>query len=252
MKANINGLLPNASINITHKVLLLEVYFLLKAGKSPAYFSLPEFVKNYSVEVFYIAVFFSIFAAWLFFPALSAYYIFFSLPAWFGRKFMSLYRYAGFPVFEALKRREEEDSVSLSVAKDYAKSKADGGLQTRIKEYETISDERLANEYLASANFVLVALVAWISHSTGAPNFLMSVSRFADPFTHGAAYQICLVLLLIQGIIGRASNFGLLRAAGELPPDFFKSGCEKERVAAWRKTMVEKNVPLAEEWMSKD
>ena len=67
MTANITGLLPSVTSSIVNKVLFLEVYFLLKAGQSPAYFSLIEFVWiTTQLSYGYIpAVFFSMFAGWL-------------------------------------------------------------------------------------------------------------------------------------------------------------------------------------------
>lgn len=251
VKPNLIELLPNVTSSITNKVLLLEVYFLLRSHQSPIYFSLTDFVENYSIELLYISVTLSLLTGWIFPLALAIYAILVGGFTWFGRKFLGLIRFQGIPIFEALNQRDREDSVSLSVAKDYAKSKADEGLQRRIDEYAKTSLKQLENEVHAATNFALVLLIAWISYSTGAPNFLMKVSQFADPITLGNAYQICLFLLLSQGLLGRMSGFHLLRASGNLTPQFFKSEEERKKVASWVSEMVDRNKSLAERWLNK-
>lgn len=250
MTANITGLLPSVTNSIVNKVLFLEVYFLLKTGQSPAYFSLIDFVDNYSIELFYIAVFFSMVAGWLMLPALAFYFFLSGVLSWLGRLFIGLIKFAGIPIFTALRQENREKSVSLGIAIDYAKSTQDNELKERIDDYEKTAQERLENEALAAANFVLVVLIAWISYSTGASNFLMKVASFADSFSNGAAYEVCLALLVIQGCLGRAANFHLLRASGSLPPSFFFNEEEREKVEAWAKQVVAKHEPLARQWMN--
>jgi hypothetical protein len=249
MTANITGLLPNMTNSIVNKVLFLEVYFLLKAGKSPAYFSLIDFVDSYSIELFYIAVFFVMLAGWLMFPALAFYYVSSGILSWFGNRIMGFVKIKGIPIFTALGQHKRENSVSLGIAIDYAKSKPDPKLKKRIDEYEKTTQERWYNEALAATNFVLVGLIVWISYSKGAPNFLMKIASFADSFSYGLAYEVCLVLLAIQGFVGRATNFHLLHASGSLPPSFFIDEDERAKVEVWNVKMVEKYMPLARKWM---
>ncbi len=249
MTANITGLLPNMTNNIVNKVLLLEVYFLLKAGKSPAYFSLIDFVDSYSIELFYIAVFFAMLAGWMTLPALAFYYILSGMLSWFGNRIIGLVKTEGIPIFTALGQHARENSVSLGVAIDYAKSKPDPELKKRIEEYEETTQERLSNEILAATNFVLVGLIVWIGSSTGSPNFLMKGASFADSFSYGLAYEVCLVLLATQGFVGRATNFHLFRASGSLPPSFFIDEEERAKVEVWKVEMVNNCIPLARKWM---
>jgi hypothetical protein len=249
MAVNITGLLPNMTNSIVNKVLFLEVYFMLKTGKSPAYFSLIDFVDSYSIELFYIAVFFVMLAGWLMLPALAFYYVLSGILSWFGNWLMGLVKVEGTPIFTALGQHKRENSVSLGVAIDYAKSKPDPELKKRIEEYEKTTHERLSNEALAATNFVLVGLIVWISYSTGAPNFLMKVASFADSFSYGLTYEVCLVLLAIQGFIGRATNFHLLQDSGSLPPSFFIDKDERAKVEAWHMKTVENCMPLARKWM---
>lgn len=252
MKSGLDGLLPNVTSNITNKMLFLEVYFLLRAKQSPIYFSLTDFVDNYSIELLYIAVTFSLLAGWLFLPTIGFYTVFVGSLAWCGRKFMGVFKCEGIRNFEVLNKHNRDNSVSIEVAKEYAKSNTDDDLQTRIEKYERESSERFANEVLATTNFVLVVLIAWISTSTGAPNFLMRVSSFADPFTFGHAYTICLVLLILGGLFGRAANFHLFRASGSLPPSFFKNADERKKVAAWTEKIVGQYEPLAKQLLDRE
>lgn len=249
MTANITGLLPGITGNIVNKVLILEVYFLLKAGQSPAYFSLIDFVDNYSIELFYIAVFFTLLAGWIMFPALAFYFALSGVLAWLGGKIMSLVRFQDVPVFKALRQNEREKSVSLEVAIDYARSNQDTELRERVGEYERTAQERVKNEAIAATNFILVVLIALISYSTGAPNFLIKVASFADPFSNDSAYKVCLALLVIQGFVGRATSFHLLRDSGNLPPSFFINEEERGKVEAWTEQMVVRHAPLARKWM---
>ena len=249
MRANITGLLPSVTNSIVNKVLFLEVYFLLRTGQSPAYFSLIDFVDNYSIELLYITVFFAMLVGWLMLPAMAFYYVIAGVFSWLGRKFMGLFKCEGTPIFTALGQHERENSVSLMIAIDYAKSKPDPELKERIDEYNKASQERLSNEALAATNFVLVGLIAWISYSTSSPNFLMKVSSFADTFSYGWAYEVCLVLLAIQGFVGRATSFHLLHASGNLPPSFFSNEDERAEVKAWKLKMCDKYIPLARKCM---
>ncbi|MDZ4309965.1 MAG: hypothetical protein U1A24_05340 [Cypionkella sp.] len=233
-------------------MLFLEVYFLLRSKQSPIYFSLTDFVDNYSIELLYIAVTFSLLTGWLFIPAIGGYTVLVGSLAWCGRKFMGMFKCEGVPIFEALNQHNRENSVSIEVAKEYAKSNTDNDLTARIEKHEKESLEQLANEALATTNFALVILIAWISHSTGAPNFLMKVSSFADPFTFGHAYTICLALLVSQGLFGRAANFHFIRVSGSLPPGFFKNVDERKKVAGWTEEIVGQYKPLAEKWMDID
>lgn len=159
-----------------------------------------------------------------------------------------MFKFAGIPIFKALSQHGREKSVSVIVAIDYAKSNSDDHLKERIDEYEERAKERLTNEVLATTNFILVGLVAWISHSTGAPNFLMQVASFGDTVTYSAAYEVCLVLLAVQGIVGRAINFNLLHASGNLPPEFFINEDERARAEAWAEKMTKKYEPLVRQW----
>lgn len=249
MTAKITGLLPSITNNIVNKILFLEVYFLLKTGQSPVYFSMTDFVNNYSIELLYIAVFFSMLAGWLFVPALGFYYVVAGGLSFSGKQIMRLIKFSGIPIFTALAQNKREKSVSLEVAIDYAKSNQDTDLKKRVDEHNKDAQERLENEVLASTKFVLVLLIAWISYSTGAANFLMKVASFADPFSNGAAYEVCLTLLVIQGFVGRATNFNLLGESGSLPPSFFINEEERGKVEAWAEQMVAKHLPLARKWM---
>ncbi len=249
MRANITGLVPSVTNSIVNKALFLEVYFLLRTGQSPAYFSMIDFVDNYSIELFYIAVFFSMLAAWLMLPALAFYYVVAGVLSWCGRKILGLFKVEDIPIFTALAQDKREKSISVEIANDYAKSEPDPELKKRINEYEKTTQERLTNEALAATNFVLVGLIAWISYSTGAPNFLIKVASFADSFSCGLAYEVCLVLLAIQGFVGRATNFHLLHASGSLPPSFFNNEDERAKVEASNFETVGKYMPLARKWM---
>jgi hypothetical protein len=249
MAANITGLFPSVTNSIVNKVLFLEIYFLLKTGQSPAYFSLVDFVSNYSIDLFYIVVFFFMLSGWIMIPALAFYYFLPGALSWLGRQMMDLIKIEGIPIFKALRQDEREKSVSLEVANDYAKYNHDTELKARIDEYEKSAKERLEGEALAAANFVLVVLIAWISHATGAPNFLMKIASFADSFLNGAAYEVCFALLVFQGSLGRATNFHLLFASGNLPPSFFFNEEEREKVEAWVKEIVARQGPLASQWM---
>lgn len=251
MANNIDRLLPSITVGFISRVLLIEVYFLLRIGKSPAYFTLTDFLDAYSIELLYLTVSLSLLTGWVLVPALAAYTLLFGFLAWLTRATFGLIRIQGIPIFKALSQHKRENSVSLEIAKDYAKSHADITMQKRIKEYETESREHLSNEALASANFLLLLVAFWISHSTGAPNFLMKVTTYADPYLMENAYEVCIVLLAIQGVLGRISSFHLLSEAGSLPPSFFKDDEERKAVADWATKVVGRFTPLAEKWLNK-
>lgn len=252
MKANIEGLLPTVTSSLINKVLFLEVFFLLRSGKSPVYFSLSDFVDNYSIEIFYIAVLFSMLAAWIAIPAFAFYYVVVGSLSWCGRAILGLFKFEGIPIFKALGQQEREKSVSTEVAIDFAKSKPDLDLLARITEYEKNTQERIKNEAIATANFALVGAIVVTSYLTGAPNFLMKITSFADQFTPDAAYKVCIILLAIQGILGRATNFYLIRAAANLPPNFFVDEAERNEVNGWASKIIERQIPLAQNWINRD
>ncbi|GGH60400.1 hypothetical protein GCM10011341_32620 [Frigidibacter albus] len=139
----------------------------------------------------------------------------------------------------------------MKLASDYAFANADEKLQARVHEYEQKTQESLSNEALAVSNFLLVIMIALISFQTGAPNFLMKVSNFADPLVSGNAYKIVLGFLFLQGVLGRVSSFYLLHAAGHLPPNFFRDENERKKVANWTSELIDRYKPLAREWMDK-
>ncbi len=250
MKTNFEGYIPNLTLGVVTKILLIEVYFLLRVGKSPAYFSLSDFLDNYSIELLYISVLFFLLAAWIFPIVFLVYFGFAGTFAWFGRKVMNLIRINGVPVFRALREQDHKQAVSIEIAKDYAKSKKLNELTGRIEEYEKAHEKAMEGETLAATNFFLVLLIVTIS-CYGAPNFLMRVTSFADPFTKGYAYHACIVLLAIQGCIGRASSFYLLGNAGKLPRSFFDNEDERQSVAGWSTEIIERNIPLALRWMKR-
>jgi hypothetical protein len=227
------------------------VYFLLRSGKSPAYFSLLDFVDNYSIELLYITVLFTLLSGWIIIPALAGYVLIAGALAWLGRQLVSTIRYMGIPIFKALGNEERRKRVSISIAEDYARSNSNDALLDRIEDYKKSSTQSLENEAQASANFILILIIAYVSHSTGAPSFIMKVTSFVDPYFGGSAYQICLALLIGQGLLGRASNFHHLPASGHLPTRFFKNEEERSTVDAWSQQVIQRHAPLAEKWSGK-
>lgn len=191
MKASLDGMLLNVTTSLTNKVLLLEVYFLLRSKQSPIYFALTYFLYNYSIELFYIAITLSLLSGLIFIPALAVYTIFVGSLAWCGSKFMGLFKYEGIPIFAALSQHNRENSVSIEVAKSYANSNNDDALLHRIKEYEKSSLEQLTGETLATMNFFLLALIVWISYITGAPNFFVEDHQFC----RSLYFWVCLRVL---------------------------------------------------------
>lgn len=229
----------------------METYFLLRTGMSPAYFSLTDFLNGYSIELFYIAVVFSLIFGWIFLPALALYTVLIAPLAWLGKKVIGMPRYQGIPIFTAVLQRNREDSVSLEIAKDFAKSNSENGLLSRIEEYSAKATTNLSNEMQATANYSLLAAIAYITYATGAPNFLTKVTAFADPLVFDKAYTVCLYLILVQGIVGRISGFHRLRATVYLPPSFFINEEERLKCKAWVYKTIERNEPLAKRWLNK-
>lgn len=248
---NIDGLVPNLSNGVITKILFVEIYFLLRSGQSPAYFSLLDFLDSYSIELIYITALLTLLTGWIIIPALAGYMIIAGSLSWIGRQILSTFKYMGVPIFKALGEEEREKRVSLDIAKNFAHSNSDSDLQRRIEEYEKSSIQSLESEAQASANFVLILAIAWVSHSTGAPNFIMRVTSFVDPYLSGMAYEICLALLIIQGLLGRASRFHNLPASGYLPTRFFKNEDERSKVAAWAHQEVQRHLPLVEKWVKR-
>lgn len=248
MKLDVDSIVPKATVAFTSKVLFLEVYFLLRAGKSPAYFSLTDFIQTYSIEILYIVILLSLLAGWLIGPVFLLYFSVAGGLSWAGSQITRLARWQGTPVFSELSRYKRENSVSIAIARDYAHANCDGSLEERIAKYDEEVSQKLQNEMLAAANFALVVLIALVTHFTQAPNFLMKITSFADGITGGRAYEACLTLLVFQGVLGRALCFHLLRDSGSLPPDFFRTEDERRAVAAWVNQVVKKHEPLAKKW----
>lgn len=161
------------------------------------------------------------------------------------------FRYAGIPIFSALYIDNQERSVSLLQAKDYAKSQGEQDLLRRIDEYERSVSERLESEATAAGNFILIILILVLSYQLNAPNFLMKISEFADPFLQGYAYKVVAFLLVAQGLVGRMTSFYLLGASGSLPPDFFRSEEERLNAENWNVEILRRYEPLVERWKHK-
>lgn len=247
---SIEGLVPNITGNVVTKILFVELYFLLRSGKSPAYFALTDFVDNYSIELLYITVLLTLLSGWIFPIALSAYIITAGLLSFLGRCVLSSIRYMGIPLFKALLQNEREKRVSINIAKSFAHANSDTDLMNRIEAYDKEATTSLEHEANASANFALILMIAWVSHTTGSPNFIMKITDFVDPYLFGSAYYACLILLIIQGIIGRASGFNKLFSSGTLPEKFFKNEEERTKVASWTNSEIERHFPLAQKWMN--
>lgn len=248
---SIDGMVPNLTNGVITKILFVEIYFLLRSGQSPAYFSLLDFVDSYSIELLYITALLTLLTGWIVIPALAVYMLTAGALSWMGRLFFSTVKFLGIPIFKALREEERKKRVSLTIAKNFAHSNSNSDLQRRIEEYEKSSNQSLENEAQASANFALILAIAWVSHSTGAPNFMMKVTSFVDPHLSGIAYEICLALLIIQGLLGRASSFHSLPASGYLPTRFFKNEDERSTVAAWTHQEIQRHFPLAEKWLNR-
>ncbi|MEC8580144.1 MAG: hypothetical protein VXZ18_05275 [Pseudomonadota bacterium] len=248
---NVDQLVPNLTKGVITKILFVEIYFLLRSGQSPAYFSLLDFVDSYSLELLYITTLLTLLTGWMTLPAIAGYVIIAGSLSLIGRLILSPLRCFGIPIFKALRDEEREKRVSVKIAESFAHSNSNSDLQKRIDAHLESSNQHLANEVLASANFVLILAIAWVSHSTSAPNFMMKVTNFVDPHLAGHAYEICLALLIIQGLLGRASNFHSLSASGYLPTRFFKNEDERLTVAAWSSSEVQKHYSLAEKWLNR-
>lgn len=248
---NIDGLVPNLTKGVITKILFVEIYFLLRSGQSPAYFSLLDFVDSYSIELLYITALLTLLTGWVVIPAIAGYTIIAGSLSWMGRQIFSVFKYMGVPILKALAEEEREKRVSLSIAENFAHSNSDSDLQRRIVEYKKSSNKSLENEAQATANFVLILAIAWVNHSTGAPNFMMRITSFVDPYLSGLAYEICIALLIIQGLLGRATSFHRLPASGYLPTRFFKNEDERSEVAAWTQQEIQRHIPLVEKWLNR-
>lgn len=251
MKYSPDKLLPSITGSVANKVLFLEVHFLLRAGKSPVYFGLTDFIENYSIEILYIAVTFYLFTGWIAPIVILGHYAVVGSLALCAKQFLRIFKFSGIPVFAALNQHNSENSVSILIAKDYAKSNNHADLERRIERYEKDSNENLNNEAVATANFFLIISIALISYLTNAPNFLIKISSFADPIFSGYAYHVFGILLIVQGIIGRISSFHLINTSANLPPNFFASEAERANIASWNNDILKRYQPLAEKWKSK-
>lgn len=250
MSNNVIRIVPSLTANLVTKVLALEVYFLLRLGKSPAYFTLTDFLNNYSIEILYISVLLFLLSPWFFAPAMLVYYAFAGSAAWVFRRALNLIKWGGIPVFRALYERDRDSTVSITVAKDFAKSNGDADLLKRIELYEVENRKSLEGEAISTVNFALTLVIALIS-SQGSPNFLMKVTEFLEIHLNGHAYHMVLLMLIIQGVIGRASSFHLLKNSGILPYQFFKNNAERAASKEWALTMIKRNEPMAFDWLNR-
>jgi hypothetical protein len=233
MNTNVEKLLPNLTGSVVSKILFLEIYFLLRVGKSPAYFTLSDFFDRHSFELLYIGVLFVLLSDWVLFPATYIYLVFAGPLAWCLRTLLSRIKIAHTYIFKELYSMDRKNRTGLDLTINYARANNDQSLLQRATEYKEAYRHKVAAEKTAATNLILVLAIIGISCLAGTPNFLMMVSDFANPYTNGWAYQICIGLFVIQGSIGRAVNFYVFLKANSLPARFFNDDTLRTTIHAW-------------------
>ncbi len=233
MNASFEKLLPNLTGSVVSKVLFLEIYFLLRVGKSPAYFTLSDFFDRYSFELLYISVLFVLLADWVLLPAAYLYLGFAGPLAWCLRTLLYKIKIGHTYVFKELYSMDRKNLTSLDLTINFARTNGEQSLLQRATEYKDMNRHKVAAEKTAATNLILILGIIGISCLAGAPNFLMMVSDFANPYTNGWAYQICIGLIVIQGCLGRAVNFDVFLKANSLPARFFDDDTLRTTIRDW-------------------
>jgi hypothetical protein len=242
---------PNITGDLVTKVLVVEVYFQLRAGKSPIYFTLSDFADSYSLELLYIAITLFLLSAWILPVAMFLYWFIFGGIRYVLNFIGSVIKIHGIPVFPFLLWKSDSTRVSTQIAEDYAKSNGNEIMLSRIKAFEAKQTKQVEGEVIATMNLLLVLLIIGLGYF-GAPNFLMKVTSFADPLVDDYGYEIVCTLLAIQGFFGRLFNYQLFRNLGHLPGGFFTTNEERDKVAAWTSEIVARNIPFMRKWIEED
>ena len=235
------GELRNFSLFMTGKVavnlLFVELYFLFRAGKSPFFFNLSDFIDRFSIELVFIALVLFLFSGFLTLIFMSLYLIIFS-PLEKARSFLlRRVKISGIPVFAALREREVSGRVELQTAKDFAFRNRRSELTARIEKWEKEWSKKAENETLVVGAYGLLLLIIF-SSSSDTPNFLMGV---IDAFFDSeGVYRFAIMLLAVQAIIGRVTSYYIFRDAAWLPVDFFISETERKEAEAWSSHRVTK------------
>ena len=244
MGTSLHNLVPSLTGSVLTKLLFLEVYFLFKVGRSPAFFKLTDFLDGYAIEILYLTITLTLLSAWFFLPAIAAYYIIAGSIYWLLRRPFFAFTWSGVPVFKALSIQQKADRVSLGVAEDFLHHNPDADLGKRIEEYKERSQKALESEAASTANLALLVTIVALGWS-GTQNFLDKICSIFDPYLLGHAYGICVFLLVSGGVLGRATGFNALRDAGSLPASFFRSDDERIRVKRWAEKMITRHETLA-------
>lgn len=247
-----NGELKNYSLSMSGKValnlLFVEIYFLFRAGKSPFFFTLSDFVDRFSIEILYISLVLFLITGFIFPIAWVAYHSVFWLLDGMRRIVTDRIKVSGVPVFRALNDREKSGRVSVEIAKKYAYKNSKEELSSRIDEWEKSKAKAMEGEITTIGIYILLFVVMLFS-SEARPNFLMGVLEI---FTENEiVYEIMISILLVQFFLGRLTNFHLFRDAGYLPVDFFKSEEERKEASGWAARHVEQFQPAIKKWLDK-
>lgn len=246
---NPSDLTPKLTNDLVTKVLAVEIYFQLAAGKSPVYFSVSDFANSYSIEILYIAVTLYLLAAWLAPIGMLSYWMFFGSIRSALHLIGSTIRVQGIPLFPYLEWKRDVTRVSALVAEDYARSTGNSMLLLKIKEFEFEKLRQVEGEYVATLNLLLVGTVVVLGHF-GYPNFLMRVTAFSESFTYGYSYAAVCTLLIVQGVIGRVSNYHIFRDLGFVPGDIFSSVDERNEAENWSSNIARRHIPFIKRWIS--
>jgi hypothetical protein len=242
---------PNVTGDLVTKVLAVEIYFQLRAGKSPIYFTLSDFADSYSLELLYIAVSISLLFAWIIPVAMLLYWSVFGSISFFLNAVGSSIKIKGTPILPFLRWKSDINRVSTQIAEDYAKNNHDDVLLARIKAFEAQKLKQVEGEVIATMNLLLICVIVGLGYM-GAPNFLMKVTSFADPLLNNYGYEFVCFLLAVQGFFGRLFNYHIFGSMGHLPGDFFSGSEERDKVVAWASEIAARNVPFMRKWIEEE
>lgn len=244
------GSLKDFKISSPTTVLYLEIYFLLRAGKSPFFFTVTDFFEKYTIEVLYLSALIVILSGWLIFAIVSVYLIVFSSIRKIAIFISDKFKIDGFPIFAAMRSYRENNSVSVDVASDFSRRNRDHDLAQRLEKFMAEQKNRTEGEAIATANFVAIIIIYYLTFKNGTPNFIQGLTNFLGAYSN-FTYSLVFVLVAVQGILGRIQGITAFTTLGKLPPDFFVDEHEKEKVAAWSEQVLRRNQAIIEPYFKK-
>ncbi|MGB3554155.1 MAG: hypothetical protein WBA25_05900, partial [Jannaschia sp.] len=161
------------SLTVATAAIAIDLYFILKGGKSPAYIDIQDITSILSLDIFYILCIFTLsFLIWMIPFILLA--ISFNLALYLALRWPFTRTRASKLFFKFSNRRK----INTDVARKFAKHIDDKELLEKLNKRERSS----ANSFQMLPIILFVLLAFLIGNSSASqPNFLMKVCSISEP-----------------------------------------------------------------------